>query len=193
MDVLTFIVHVLDRHYPKFKIENKLNVHLNDISFTHLCSITSLLMHYTCIHDRRDVLTSPLCYNLKQTTQLYVKNFLERIQECSELSNEALNNIIKSCVKNKLGSSVDESPCLTVSNQLYMKHSPLQDILKTPTSKSSKLVEKDREIGRLKTDLQLAQEEKENLEEDLRIQDEKNKKLGKCNGIDISIKKLNLP
>lgn len=142
--------------------------------------ITSLLMHYTCIHDRRDVLTSPLCHNLQQTTQVCIKSFLEKVQEYSELTNEALNKIITACEEEmETFSSKQSVQSFSPPDEFTTAESPLQNILKTPSTKLSRLIEKDREIVRLKTDVEIMQEEKDNLEEDLRMQIERNKKLGK--------------
>lgn len=59
------------------------------------------------------------------------------------------------------------------------KSSPLQDILNTPLSKSSRFIEKGKEIAKLKCDLELALDEKESLETNLKQQVIKNMKLGK--------------
>lgn len=141
-------------------------------------------MHYTCIHDRRDVLTSPLCHNLQQTTQIFIKNFLERAQECSVLTNDTLVTIIHLCEEDaEKNPGLQPSQWLSPQTGISLGKSPLQDILKTPLAKGSKLLEKDKEISRLKTDLELIQEERENLEEDLRGQTERNKKLGKFDDV----------
>lgn len=135
-------------------------------------------MHYTCIHDRRDVLTSPLCHNLQQTTQISIRNFLERAQDGLELTNQALAIVIASCEEEVGKTLFEHSQQWQTGSTKILGKSPLQDILKTPNTKGSRLIEKDKEINKLKTDLELVQEEKYNLEEDLRFQTEKNKKLG---------------
>ena len=178
-DVLTCLFNVLNQHYPNFVINNESNVHLSDLSQGDLSSITSLLMHYTCIYDRRDVLTSPLCHNLRQLTQVCIKNFFEKIQECTIISNEELVKIIASCVEEDTKADVTCQWLSVANSPLSKRISPLQDILKTPTTKNSKLLEKDKEITRLKSELELTQDEKEGLEEDLKLQVEKNKRLGK--------------
>lgn len=179
-DVLTCLFHVLNQHYPKFNIKNRSNIHISDMNNEDLFYITSLLMHYTCIHDRRDVLTSPLCHNLQQITQICIRSFLERVQECSELTNETLQSIITSCeADTQKYSSEQSSQWLSLSAGIAIGKSPLQDILKTPSTKGSRLLEKEKEIASLKSNLDLIQEEKENLEEDLNVQIERNKKLGK--------------
>ncbi|CAH1116630.1 unnamed protein product [Phaedon cochleariae] len=180
-DVLTCLFHILNRHYPYFEINDKSNIHLSDLPYNDIASITSLLMHYTCIHDRRDVLTSPLCHTLQPVTQLGIKTFLEKVQECPKLTSEELGKIVLTCLEDKNDKNTNQSQkWLSVAqSSSTSKQSPLLDILKTPASKLSRLQEKDREITRLITDLELIQEEKENLEEDVRLQIEKNKKLEK--------------
>lgn len=178
-DVLTCLFRVLGQHYPDFIIDNKANIHLTDLSSSDLSAITSLLLHYTCIHDRRDVLTSPLCYNLQQITQICIKNFLEKIQVCTKITNEELINIIQCCVD-----EIEKKPdmschLLAIANTPVNRKSPLQDLLRTPASKNVRLQEKERELNKLKTELELVQDEKESLEEDLKLQIEKNTRLGK--------------
>lgn len=173
--MLTYLFHVLSQHYPDFIIKDKANIHHTDLTPTDLSAVTSLLLHYTCIHDRRDVLTSPLCYNLQQITQMCIKNFLEKIQACPKISNEELANIIQCCVD-----EVEKKPniicqLLAVANSPPNKRSPLHDILRTPTSKNVKLIE----LNKLRTELELVRDEKESLEEDLKLQIEKYNRLGK--------------
>lgn len=137
-------------------------------------------MHYTCIHDRRDVLTSPLCHNLQQTTQICIRNFLERVQEYTELTNETLEAIIACCEADTERTPPGQfQQWFCLPSGIAVGKSPLEDILKTPSTKGSRLLEKDKAISRLTSDLELIQDEKENLEEDFRLQVERNKKLGK--------------
>lgn len=179
-DVLTSLFLVLSEHYPKFIIKNKSNVHINDIQYEDLFYITSLLMHYTCIHDRRDFLTSPLCHNLQQTTQICIRGFLERAQEYSEITKDALKAIVAACqAETEKYSSEQTQQWISLPAGTVVGKSPLQDIFRTPSIKRGRLLEKDKEIIKLNSALELLQEEKENLEEDVRIQTERNKKLGK--------------
>ncbi|KAJ8959498.1 hypothetical protein NQ318_022195 [Aromia moschata] len=175
-DVLTCLFEILNQYYPNFIINNKAYVHLSDLPLNDVSLITSLLLHYTCIHDRRDVLTSPLCHNLKQNTQKCIRTFLEKIQEAKKLGNGELINIIESCIK-EVNKKTEACQWLSMTGSPISKESPLQDILQTPTIKENRLLRKDKEITRLKTELELAQEEKESAEEDLKLQIEKNKKL----------------
>lgn len=151
-----------------------MSIHLNDLPLTDLAAITSILMHYTCIHDRRDVLTSPLCYNLQEFTQIKIRNFLERVQECTNLSYNELVTVIENCI----GEQSQIQNWLS-SNNFNNSRSPLQDVLKTPVLKSTRMIERDKEIAKLKSNLELVQEEKETIEEELKNQITKNKKLGK--------------
>lgn len=178
-DVLTCLFHVLGEHYPKFTIKNKSFVHINDINNEDLFYITSLLMHYTCIHDRRDVLTSPLCHNLQQTTQICIRSFLERTQEFSEISKETVKSIVALCTADIEKYSDQTQQWISLPAGSVVGKSPLQDIFRTPSTKGGRLLEKDKEIIKLKRSLELLQDEKENLEEDVRIQTERNKKIGK--------------
>lgn len=85
-------------HYPLFSLTNNY-AKLSDMHRKDLSALTSLLMHYTCIHDRRDILTSPLCHQLKQVTQMYIKNFLEKLQDSSSLTIDKLANVVDKCVE----------------------------------------------------------------------------------------------
>nr|CAI5848925.1 unnamed protein product [Callosobruchus analis] len=154
-----------------------MSVHLTDLKSDELYILTSMLMHYTCIYDRQDVLTSPLCHSLKPQTQTCIKFFLEKIQECPSLTDDDLMKIIQQCT----AKAVEPPGCsnFIASSGEDSKESPLYGILKTPMSKRIKIFEKDKEISQLKATLEVAQEEKDDLEEDLRRHIERNKKLEK--------------
>nr|CAH7761584.1 unnamed protein product [Callosobruchus chinensis] len=175
-DILTCIFHIFEKHYPKLTIHEKMNVHLTDLKSDELNILASMLMHYTCIHDRQDVLTSPLCHSLKPQTQTCIKFFLEKIQECHSLTDNDLMKIIQQCT-----AKIMEPPSsnFIASSGEDSKESPLYGLLKTPMSKRIKIFEKDKEISQLKATLEVAQEEKDDLEEDLRKHIERNKKLEK--------------
>ncbi|XP_050498375.1 repetitive organellar protein-like [Diabrotica virgifera virgifera] len=170
-DILTYIFDVLNEHYSDFIIHNKTIIHLSDLPKDDLCAITSLLMHYTIMHDRRDVLTSPLCYNLQEFTQIKIRSFLEKVQD--NVNHAELARIINSCIEDNRNYNFISSPLHTSRN------SPLHDVLKTPAVKSTRLFERDKEIAKLKANLELVQEEKEIAEKDLQSQIERNKKLEK--------------
>ncbi|CAH1987153.1 unnamed protein product [Acanthoscelides obtectus] len=176
-DVLTCIFHIFKKHYPKLTIYERINVHLTDLKNDELKLLTSMLMHYTCIYDRQDVLTSPLCHSLKAQTQTSIKFFLEKVQECPSLTNDDLMKIIQQCTEENM----EQPNCLNfmANSADASKKSPLYDIFKTPMSKRIKIFEKDKEISHLKATLEVAQEEKDDLEDVLKRHVERNKKLEK--------------
>lgn len=164
---------MFSKHYPNYLFENKTDIHLFDLPEIDLKALTSLLMHYTCIYDRRDVLTSPLCHSLSQTTQLIIRNFLQKITK--NVTKDTMNDIIKSCID-------DASDHLPTNQWLSVettcsKNSPLQDLLKTPVSKFGRLYEKDKLISTLKSELEAERYEKADLQEELKLQSEKSKKI----------------
>lgn len=134
-------------------------------------------MHHACITDRREVLTSPLCHQLSSSTQLKIKMFLEKID--NDISVEQLVEVIKECSE-RTNELILTSPCVSVAHgDDLARDSPLQDLLcRTPQSKPSRFLEKDREINKLKTELELERYEKADLQEELKAQCEKNNKLG---------------
>ncbi|XP_044265384.1 nucleoporin nup211 [Tribolium madens] len=172
-DVLTFIFDLFGRHYPNYLFHNKTEIHLFDLPEIDLKAIISLLMHYTCIYDRRDVLTSPLCHSLSQSTQLIIRNFLQKTT--TSVNKESMSDIIKSCID-------DASDHLITNQWLSVEtscssNSPLQDILKTPISKFGRLHEKDKIISKLKSEIEAERYEKADLQEELKLQLEKSKKI----------------
>lgn len=130
-------------------------------------------MHYTCIYDRRDVLTVPLCNTLDQKTQIHIRNFLEKVT--SNITYEELQRHMQS---NYDENALDTSVCMSDICSPLIYQSPLQDILKTPSFKAGRLQVKDREISKLKSELELERYEKADLQEEIKLQIEKNKKLG---------------
>lgn len=106
-----------------------------------------------------------------------IKMFLEKID--NDISTEQLVDVIKECCA-KTNAEILPSPCVSsVNGDDLVRDSPLQDLLcRTPQSKPSRFVEKDREINKLKTELELERYEKADLQEELKAQCEKNSKLG---------------
>ncbi|XP_060536310.1 coiled-coil domain-containing protein 18-like isoform X2 [Cylas formicarius] len=170
-DELTFILWLIGQHYKNFEVKNQPSIHVSDLSRDDLLKITSLLMHYTCIHDRRNVLTSPLCYNLHPATQILIKSFLEKMD--NNITNETLEKVIL----NIFAEVKKQTSYLDLSILSCATESPLQDVLQTPASKKFKLREKDKEIVKLRQDLELEKEEKSDLAEELQSLMEKNSKL----------------
>ncbi|XP_076266975.1 uncharacterized protein LOC143200443 isoform X2 [Rhynchophorus ferrugineus] len=160
-DDLTFIFELLSKHYPKFEIQDKASIHVSNLSRSDLINVTSLLLHYTCIHDRRNVLTSPMCHNLSSATQQHIKSFLEKVT--AEISYDALEEVIKSLFIKNL-----KIPCQLYNSGSSNKATPLQDILRTPTTKMKKMEEKDKEIRTLKRELETEKFYKADLEDDIK-------------------------
>ena len=86
-----------------------------------------------------------------------------------------MDKIIKICIDdasdhlaNNQWLNVETSSC---------SNSPLQDLLKTPVSKMGRLHEKDRLIAKLKTELDAERYDKTELQEELKKQMDRNKKL----------------
>ncbi|XP_045461208.1 uncharacterized protein PFB0765w [Harmonia axyridis] len=129
-----------------------------------LIMITSLLMHYTCIYDGRENFTLPLCQNLSKKSQLSIKNFLQNVDK--DVTYSDLKNIIG---KDSIYDSVESKST----------NSPLTDVFRTPSLKRRFNYEKDRAVNKLKTALELEQYEKADVEDELRTQIKKTKKLEK--------------
>lgn len=137
------------------------------------------MLHHSCITDGREVLTSPLCHKLSQTTQLCIKLFLEKVD--FDVTRETLNEVIHLCVTNMAKTTLPSLPFCTEFRDAPLNcGSPLQDLLtKTPKFKNSRYLEKEREIKQLKKDLDLERFEKADLQEEFKLLQEKNDKLSK--------------
>lgn len=134
------------------------------------------MLHHSCITDGREVLTSPLCHKLSQTTQLCIKLFLEKVD--FDVTRETLNEVINLCVASR--DKTSSSSSTEYEDTPLNCNSPLQDLLtRTPKFKNSRLIEKEREIKQLKNDLDLERFEKADLQEEFKLLQEKNDKLSK--------------
>ncbi|KAF5301817.1 hypothetical protein FQA39_LY10602 [Lamprigera yunnana] len=158
-------------HYPNFPLHFD-QLTLKDLRNGDLLTICSMLLHYSCMYDRRDVLIFPLCRELPPKTQSTIKNFLEKttnLMTQDEFFNaiEWLINTQK-CKQNRV----------EMLNTCYSSGgSPLQAFLHTPISKSSRLKEKEKEINKLRLEFDLECFEKIDLEKELSTQKEHNKNL----------------
>lgn len=175
---MNFVSDLLKKQYPNFLFEVEDAASWGDFSHNDLLSITSLLLHHTCITDRQEAVTSPLCSKLPQVTQLNIKIFLENVD--FDVTREKLDEVIERCVNIK---EIDlaQAHFHTVYEGSLKCDSPLQGLLNgTPKGKKkSLLLEKEREIKQLKNDLELERYEKADLQEELKLQQEKNKDLRK--------------
>lgn len=183
VDTVIAIFQLLKARYPNFTFEDDTVISLSAISNDDLIALTSLLMHHTCITDRREVLTSPLCHRLSPVTQLSIKIFLEKV-DVNVTINELLE-IIQQCTGQGEMSLRNSYNWIASGDSPINNGSPLQTLLnRTPSSKSSRFFERDREIKKLKSELEQERYEKTDLQEELKLQCDRNTKLGKCLGFD---------
>lgn len=108
-DGVTFVLNLLKAHYPSVLFDTSKIYCWMDVSQSDLLSITSLLLHHTCVTDRREVLTSPLCHRLPQTTQLAIKLFLEKV-DC-DITKDRLHEVIELCTRKKDATPVSGMFC----------------------------------------------------------------------------------
>lgn len=175
-----FIFNLLKRQYPNFVFDSDdATTSWTNFSHTDLISITSLLLHHTCITDRQEAITLPLCSKLPQLTQLNIKLFLENVD--FDVTKEKLVEVIEQCSRIEQLSPTDPSfHSVYEASSLLSCDSPLQDLFNgTPKGKKFGLIQKEREIKQLKRDLELERYEKADLQEELKMQQEKNDDLSK--------------
>lgn len=163
-----FIFNLLKAQYHNFSLDVTNINSWTDVSQKDLLAVTSLLLHHTCITDRHEEITSPLCCKLPQAIQFQIKHFLENVN--LDITREKMETAIDLCVKLKEELSLSDSSFHTVYEVSPLYHqSPLQGLLTgTPKSKRSMLFEKEREIKQLKNDLELERYEKADLQEELK-------------------------
>ena len=130
-------------------------------------------MHYSCVIAKNELLVTPLCDKLSSEIQLSIRTFLERVDVM--VTNPQLNDIIVLPYKNNV---MDDSLARwkPAGDSIYV-NSPLQDFLKTPISKPCR-EERDRELKKLRSELELERYEKSDLQEELKECNEQIKKLG---------------
>lgn len=166
----------MKQQFPNFNLDYLSNIHFQDLLEADLLVISSLLLYYSCIHDRRDVLTSPLCHKLSQTTQIYIRAFLENMK--SQITRDDFFQILKQVINKDVNVKCIRSYGLQAGDSSLMSQSPLQDILQTTPSRLGRLQEKDKEINKLRHEIDLERFEKGDLQNELDLQKERNKKLG---------------
>lgn len=163
--------------YPDFVFHNDDLHFLSEASSEDLIVITSLLMHHSCITDRREVLTSPLCHRLSQSTQMNIKAFLEKVEH--DVTLEKLQEIILECCAINCDTSDSSLVCNASGDSSSTVESPLQGLfVRTPHTRRSRFLEKNREINKLRLELQSERYEKQDLQEEVKAQLERNDKLG---------------
>lgn len=178
VDTVFTIFQLLKTKYPKFTFENEAVASLTAVSDNDLIALSSLLMHHTCITDRREVLTSPLCHKLSADTQLSIKIFLERVD--ANITIKELHEIIQQCTGQGDMRLKRSYNWIASGDSPINNGSPLLSLLHNTPSKTSRFFEKDREIIKLKTELEQERYERADLQEELKLQCDRNTKLGKC-------------
>ncbi|XP_050296425.1 uncharacterized protein LOC126736214 isoform X2 [Anthonomus grandis grandis] len=172
-DDLTVIFELLVQHYPQIKFNEMDSVHISDLLSSELVYLTSLLMHYTSVYDRRVAFTEPMCTMLDSNSQMMIKEFLEKIS--CETTTEELEGIIKEiCTEDSKSLTCQFLPLI---NTPINKKSPLQKFFSTPFSKTLKFQEKDRQIDKLRRELEIEKAERTECEVENKNLVEKNKKL----------------
>ncbi|CAH0551191.1 unnamed protein product [Brassicogethes aeneus] len=171
-DDLKFLFNLISTFYPKCIYEISSNLNLQQLTTIEITYLISLLLHYSCIYDRRDILTVPLCKGLNKKTQIYIRNFLEKVNATT--SYDELINIINY----KYERYLMDNNALWPNNYSLEPQSPLQEIF-TPNSKTKLPESKTREIIQLKSALELERYDKADIQEELKLQLDINKKMEK--------------
>ncbi|KAL1489376.1 hypothetical protein ABEB36_014285 [Hypothenemus hampei] len=168
-DDLTGVFKLMYQHYPNIQFTEQESIHINDLPHLDLIMLASLLMHYSCIFDRKPHLTTLMCENLTPSTQKNIKKFLERVS--TNTSTEELQAIIKKmAAKSKEGLFQDLEVIVSTPVE---KSSPLGEYLKTPQIKCSH--GKGRDIRQLEEEMILNNAE---AEAKVRALSNENSKLG---------------
>lgn len=76
---LQVILEALSRYYPHIKFEKRESAHYSELPYEDLVNLTSILIHFTSICKKKDTLRSAMCTDLDETTQMYIKKFLESV------------------------------------------------------------------------------------------------------------------
>ncbi|XP_025834068.1 COP1-interactive protein 1-like isoform X3 [Agrilus planipennis] len=178
VDILTTIFKTLKKEYPHCQFDNEKTVHIQDLTNNDIIIISSLLMHYSCVFEHRDVLTSPLCQRLSHHTQLCIRMFLEKIQ--NDVTKDILFETIKNCTfVNEFKKKLQSSQWMSGGDSPLSSRSPLQELLYTPGYKKAYIQEREREINKLRQELEVERYEKLDIQEELKQQQEHNEKIGK--------------
>lgn len=143
---------------------------LDQLSTNKLMIIASLLLHYTCLHDERIEFRKPL-FNLPQSMQQAVTDFLKKFN--TNLKRDDLQKFVTNEI---FSNRTPVTPNFCYDSPVNTG-SPLQEYFRTPISRKRYM---DKELKSLKTALELERDEKNDLQEDLKIHQEKIKRLGKC-------------
>ncbi|KAK9732199.1 hypothetical protein QE152_g13020 [Popillia japonica] len=171
-DCLAISIDLIKSHYPNYVIDKEYLTDLPDLPNKNVVTVFSLLLHFACVIERKDTLIMPSC-KLPPDIQHYIKNFLEKVN--SKITNFHFKKIIEEMNESNISSTSYQ--WMPIGDSPLVGKSPLQDFLRSPNVKATSL-EKDREIKRLKSELEIERFEKADLQEELKEQKEQIKKLG---------------
>lgn len=164
---------LIKAQYPNYSLDNLLATDLQNLSTKNITTLCSLLLHFACVVERKDSLIVPSCNKLPQDVQMYIKNFLEKVN--SRITNFHLKKIIEEM--NESNISTTSYQWQPIGDSPLTGNSPLQEFLRSPITKTTKL-HKDREIKKLRSELELERFEKSDLQEELKEHKEQITKLG---------------
>ncbi|KAI4456813.1 structural maintenance of chromosomes protein 2 [Holotrichia oblita] len=171
-DCLGASIDLIKSQYPNYIIDKEYLTDLSDLPNKKVMTVCSLLLHYACVIERKDTLIMASC-KLPPDIQHYIKNFLEKVN--SKITNFHFKKIIEEMNESNISSTSYQ--WMPIGDSPLVGKSPLQDFLRSPNVRSTSL-EKNREIKRLKSELEIERFEKADLQEELKEQKEQIKKLG---------------
>lgn len=164
---------LIKAQYSNYILDEDDLTDLQSLSVDNIITICSLLLHFACVIERKDSLIVPLCKKLPPNVQINIKNFLEKVN--SKITNFHFKKIIDEMNESNISSTSYQ--WMPVGDSPLIGTSPLQDFLRTPGMIPTRL-EKDREIKKLKSELENERFEKADLQEELKEHKEEIKKLG---------------
>lgn len=171
-DCLAVSIDLIKAQYPNYIIDKEYLIDLSDLPNKNIVTVCSLLLHFGCVIERKDTLIMPSC-KLPPDIQHYIKNFLEKVN--SKITNFHFKKIIEEMNESNISSTSYQ--WIPIGDSPLVGKSLLHDFLRSPNVKSTSL-EKDREIKRLKSELEIERFEKADLQEELKEQKGQIKKLG---------------
>ncbi|KAK4885454.1 hypothetical protein RN001_001725 [Aquatica leii] len=125
-NILQSLTEFFKNQYPNIAL---LKSKLEDLQYNDILIIYSLLLHYTCMYDRRTCFTFPLCHLLSRDYQICIRTFLENITTKSTIDRtfDAIRRAVNKCIKSK---DIYTNTSLNVA----IGCSPLQELLNVSES-----------------------------------------------------------
>lgn len=119
--------------------------------------ITALLLHHTCIVCTKESFKNSMCEKLSGMNQIWIKEFLEKFDDIKNYNDIVTFDIKPTSLNQKTQNKSD---------------SPLSDYFQTPIRRI-RIVEKDKRIKHLMSELELERSEKAELQDELRSEQNK--------------------